>query len=61
MNKITILLILLIIVILAVFISDRYQASKIDTFEECARMYPILETYPEQCNTPDGKHFTKQY
>ena len=27
-------------------------------FEECAKIYPVLETYPEQCKTPDGKSFT---
>ena len=32
----------------------------IATFEDCAAAgYPILETYPEQCRTPDGKSFTK--
>lgn len=33
----------------------------ITTFEECAAAgNPILETYPEQCRTPDGKQFVKQ-
>ena len=32
----------------------------ITTFEECAAAgYPILETYPEQCRTPDGRSFTR--
>lgn len=32
----------------------------ITNFEECAKAgYPILETYPEQCRTPDGRSFTK--
>lgn len=29
----------------------------IDTFEECAKYYPVMESYPEQCNTPNGGHF----
>jgi dipeptidase E len=30
-------------------------------FEDCAKAgYPILETYPEQCRTPDGKTFIKE-
>lgn len=33
----------------------------VENFEECAKLYPIMETYPEQCRTPDGKNFTKQY
>ena len=32
----------------------------ITTFEECAQAgYPILESYPEQCRTPDGRSFTR--
>lgn len=32
----------------------------ITNFEECAKAgYPILETYPEQCRTPDGRSFTR--
>lgn len=31
----------------------------ITTFEECAAKYPVMESYPEQCNTPDGKHFVR--
>ncbi len=35
--------------------------SQITSFEECSWAgYPILQTYPEQCKTPDGKTFTKQ-
>ena len=29
----------------------------IDSFEECAKHFPVMESYPEQCNTPDGQHF----
>ena len=32
----------------------------IDSFEDCARAgYPIAESYPEQCFTPDGRGFTR--
>lgn len=32
----------------------------IASFDECvAAGYPVIETYPEQCKTPDGKTFTK--
>ena len=34
----------------------------IDSFEDCAAAgYPVMESYPEQCATPDGKSLTKQY
>lgn len=32
---------------------------EITSFEECARRYPVMESYPEQCRTPDGKSFTR--
>jgi hypothetical protein len=33
--------------------------STVTTYAECvAAGYPILETYPEQCRTPDGRTFT---
>jgi hypothetical protein len=32
----------------------------IETFEECeAAGYPILDSYPQQCQTPDGRTFTR--
>ncbi len=31
----------------------------ITNFEECAKIYPVMESYPAQCKTPDGKHFTE--
>jgi hypothetical protein len=33
----------------------------IKDFESCAKKFPILETYPEQCKTDDGKIFVKNY
>jgi len=35
-------------------------SKEITTFEECAAAgYPIMESYPEQCRTPDGKNFAR--
>lgn len=31
---------------------------KIKTFEACAAKYPVRESYPEVCATPDGQSFT---
>lgn len=31
----------------------------ITTFEECALLYPIMESYPPRCGTPDGRTFTQ--
>jgi hypothetical protein len=33
--------------------------ASITTFEECAKLYPIMESYPEQCKTPDGRNFVR--
>ncbi len=36
------------------------QISDITNFDECAKAgYPILQSYPEQCQTPDRRTFTK--
>lgn len=33
---------------------------KVSNFEECSMAgYPIMESYPEQCRTPDGKTFAR--
>lgn len=35
--------------------------SKINSFEECAGAgYPIMESFPERCKTPDGRTFTRK-
>ena len=33
----------------------------IQDFGSCAKKYSIRETYPEQCQIPDGPTFTKKY
>lgn len=36
------------------------QAPVITTFEECAAAgNAVMESYPRQCNTPDGRHFVE--
>ena len=33
---------------------------KITNFEECAAAgYPVMESYPRQCKTPDGRNFVE--
>jgi len=29
------------------------------SFDACAELYPVMESYPRQCNTPDGQHFVE--
>ena len=60
--------IVLLIGVVAGFVAFRPQsavapepvASTITTFEECKSAgYPIMEIYPEQCRTPEGKLFVR--
>lgn len=52
-------LMLLIIGLLWQFWYLPYTYSKINSFEECAKKYPVMESYPAQCNTPDNRHFVQ--
>jgi hypothetical protein len=60
---IIIVIILLVIIGLLVFDIGRRQPESyvsIMNFEECSKAgYPILESYPPQCKTPDGRTFTQ--
>jgi hypothetical protein len=40
--------------------AKKTKQASVTSFEDCAKLYPVIESYPEQCNTPDGKHFTRQ-
>ena len=58
---ITVFVVLLIAGILIWKYQKTSRIQSISTFEECAQAgYPIMESYPEQCKTPDGRNFTKQ-
>ena len=61
-KKIVVFLIVLLIVSLVIWKYQQKSAvEQISSFEECARAgYPVLESYPEQCRTPNGESFTRQ-
>jgi hypothetical protein len=41
------------------FIQNKGHTAVISTFEDCVKAgFPILESFPEQCKTKDGKSFT---
>ncbi len=58
-NKIVIASVLLVILSIgAILYFYKNDNNTISSFEECKRAgYPILESYPEQCKTLDGKTF----
>src|SRR3989344_769462 len=40
-------------------IAKQKRVLSVNSFEQCALAgYPIMESYPEQCRTPDGRTFT---
>lgn len=58
--------ILVAVILIAVLAAGYYvlrsqmQKTTITTFEECAAAgYPVQESYPEICRTPDGQSFTR--
>lgn len=62
-SLLTIGVIILIIAGAVVFWSykgGRGSGAGVTNFDECAaRGYPVLESYPRQCKTPDGRTFTE--
>jgi hypothetical protein len=60
---IAIVVIIILIALFLIFDIGRKQPESylsIINFEECAQAgYPILESYPPQCKTPDGRTFTQ--
>jgi len=66
LNKKLLYLILAVLLLITGFFLLKILIKKptpqvISSFEECARAgYPILESYPRQCKTPDGRTFTEK-
>ena len=64
MKALLIGLIILVLLVSVCFIfvkRKQTQISQINSFEECAEAgYPIMESYPEQCRTPDGRNFVRE-
>lgn len=51
--------VVIIAIIVAVLARNAQQLNDIDSYQECAAAgYPIMESYPERCSTPDGRTFT---
>lgn len=57
----TVLAIVILLILGLLFIGIyKNRAVAITTYNECVLAgFPILETYPEQCKTPDGKTFVR--
>lgn len=64
MKKLLIFALIILAAIGAVFAYSQYQGQQrvkaINSFEECAGAgFPVMESYPAQCRTSDGKTFTQ--
>lgn len=64
MRKLIALLVLLIFACVGYFGFQQYQKAedvkKISSFDECAAAgFPVMESYPGQCRTSDGRSFTQ--
>lgn len=57
---IPIVIVIGIVVYFTVFQPDEVLTPSINSFEECVSAdYPVMESYPRQCKTPDGRSFTE--
>ena len=63
MKKILQISTILIVIIVIVFLGWFYINNSVEdiaSFEDCVKAgYPVMDSYPEQCQTPDGRVFTK--
>ena len=65
LSKLFLLIIPLVLVIIYAYLYTTRRSvvvppPDISTFEECAAAgYPVMETYPETCRTPDGTTYTR--
>jgi hypothetical protein len=59
MRKIIIAIGVLILIAVGYFGWQLYNIKQITSFDACvAAKYPVLDSYPPQCTTPDGRVFT---
>ncbi len=50
-----------LLIIFIVFSSGCVSGPVVENFDECVAMgYPVMESYPRQCRTPDGRTFTEE-
>lgn len=42
------------------YLFNKQQTTAINSFDDCAKKYPVLESFPEQCRTPDGRLFVSK-
>jgi len=59
--KIVFFILLLLLFFASVKLIQNINLKKIDSFESCQKAgYPILDSYPERCQLPNGKTFIRK-
>ena len=54
-------ILIILLIVLGYFFFFVKKAENITNFDECISAgYPVMESYPEQCRTRDGKTFTRE-
>ena len=57
-RHIALMVLFVVLVVIGGCVSSGSRAEKILTFEECVAVgYPVMESFPAQCMTPEGKRF----
>jgi hypothetical protein len=68
MRKVIAILFFLIAALLVItgvaysYAKNHKKAPQVSSFEECTKAgYPVMESYPRQCSTPDGHFFVETF
>lgn len=58
--SIVVLVVMIVGLTAGYYLFNQQKLQNINSFEECAKYYPVMESYPAKCNTPDGRHFVQE-
>ncbi len=60
MKKIIVIgIFILTITLFSLLLVEKNSELEVTNFEDCSQKYPVMESYPASCITPDGKRFTQ--
>lgn len=60
-KNLTLAFLILVLVILGVWFGVIHKEDPVVmSFEDCAKYYPVMESYPRQCKTPDGRTYAEE-
>lgn len=60
MSKKVLVLLIFLVVVIAFLVLRKKPILNVASYDECVQAgFPVTESYPAQCNTPEGKSFTQ--